>query len=652
MLDISSTASHAVNPTYAYIGAFVDELQRVGIAHIVICPGSRSTPLAMVCANQPAIRCWMHVDERSAAFFALGMAKQLRQPVALLCTSGTAAANFLPAIVEARLTHVPLLVLTADRPHELRECGAPQAIDQNRLYGTHVKWFADVALPEATNAALRYIRTLACRAASLTQAVPAGPVHLNFPLREPLTPEPGVGALLPAPAQRDAYAWQGRPYNAPYISVSNAPLATPSPTDMTYLMDILSTVQRGLMLAGPNTNPELVQPLIQLAHQLHYPILADPLSQLRCGKHSQELVISSYDAFLRIEQFVASMSPEVILRFGAMPTSKPLLLYLQRHAQCPIIVIDEHNDWNEPTQLASHMFHTDPVALCQQLSTTLSAHHTQAKRDRSIVVTPLAGVMPSTPAIPSTLTTTTTPATTSVQSASTEQWTTTWQQADHITRHTLQSTIEDFTSPFEGRVFSELARLLPEHATLYTGNSMPIRDLDTFFWGTTHPISLLGNRGANGIDGIVSSALGVSAVSQNKGPTVLVLGDLSFFHDLNGLLAARLHQLDLTIILINNDGGGIFSFLPQAAYPEHFEQLFGTPTGLDFRLAVQMYGGQFQRVEHWKQFREEVSRAMRTGGLHVIEVATERESNVRMHRQLWQAVHKALAEQGILAGDK
>ncbi len=181
---------------------------------------------------------------------------------------------------------------------------------------------------------------------------------------------------------------------------------------------------------------------------------------------------------------------------------------------------------------------------------------------------------------------------------------------------------------------------------------MPIRDLDTFFWGSTHSISLLGNRGANGIDGIVSSALGVRAVSQNEAPTVLIVGDLSFFHDLNGLLAARLHQLDLTIILINNDGGGIFSFLPQAAYPEHFEQLFGTPTGLDFRLAVQMYGGQFQRVKHWEQFREEVSRAMRAGGLHVIEVVTERESNVRMHRQLWRDVHEALSEQGILAGDK
>src|SRR6266567_2328408 len=215
MLNVSTEKLNLTNPLYAYVSAFVDELQRAGVHHAVICPGSRSTPLAITLASQPAIRVWMHVDERSAAFFALGLAKRLAQPVALLCTSGTAAANFLPAIVEAHLTHIPLLVLTADRPHELRENGAPQAIDQNRLYGTHVKWFADVALPEATNAALRYIRSLACRAASLTQAVPAGPVHLNFPLREPLTPEPGVVALLPAPAQHDAYAWQGRPYNAP-----------------------------------------------------------------------------------------------------------------------------------------------------------------------------------------------------------------------------------------------------------------------------------------------------------------------------------------------------------------------------------------------------------------------------------------------------
>src|SRR5579885_206128 len=201
--------SHRVplNPTYAYVGAFVDELQRAEVRNIVICPGSRSTPLALACAEQPALRVWMHVDERSAAYFGLGMAKQLRQPVALLCSSGTAAANFLPAIVEARLSRVPLLVLTADRPHELRENGAPQSIDQNRLYGTHVKWFVEVALPEASNAALRYIRALASRSVELTRAIPAGPVNLNFPFREPFSSEPFAYHPLSYFARLFPFSW-------------------------------------------------------------------------------------------------------------------------------------------------------------------------------------------------------------------------------------------------------------------------------------------------------------------------------------------------------------------------------------------------------------------------------------------------------------
>jgi len=221
-----------------------------------------------------------------------------------------------------------------------------------------------------------------------------------------------------------------------------------------------------------------------------------------------------------------------------------------------------------------------------------------------------------------------------------------WQNADRVTRQTIQAAIQDFKEFFEGRVFTELANLVLDGITLYAGNSMPVRDLDTFFWSTRERIRIMGNRGANGIDGVVSSALGASAGAGQNRPTILVLGDLSFFHDLNGLLAARLYGLNLTIVLINNDGGGIFSFLPQAAYPEHFEQLFGTPTGLDFRLAVQMYGGQYQRVESWEQFRKLVGRGLNTGGLHVIEVPTERASNVKMHRQLWEVVGKALNEQG------
>src|SRR5215469_1414286 len=243
MSRVSSGKQDSANPTYVYVGAFVDELQRAGVRNVVICPGSRSTPLAIAFAAQPAIRTWIHVDERSAAYFGLGMAKRLHQPVALLCTSGTAAANFLPALVEATLSHIPLLVLTADRPHELRDNGAPQSIDQNRLYGSYTKWFVDVALPEATNAAFRYVRTIADRAIATTQSVPQGPVHLNFPFREPLTPEPIPELSLPAVTQRDLVAWEGRSDNAPYTDVSNAPYGIPDALTIGNLLRTIGEAQ-------------------------------------------------------------------------------------------------------------------------------------------------------------------------------------------------------------------------------------------------------------------------------------------------------------------------------------------------------------------------------------------------------------------------
>jgi 2-succinyl-5-enolpyruvyl-6-hydroxy-3-cyclohexene-1-carboxylate synthase len=605
--DRPTSTQQANNPTYAYVNAFVDELQRAGLYNVVICPGSRSTPLAIAFVSHPALKVWMHIDERSAAFFALGMAKRLAQPVALLCTSGTAAANFFPAIVEARLTHVPLLVLTADRPPELRENGAPQAIDQNRLYGAHVKWFMELALPEATNASLRYIRTLADRATALTLATPAGPVHLNFPFREPLTPDPIPDQPLPPLLQRDPIAWEGRPNNSPFIEVHDAPLALPSAQTIADLARQITVHERGLIIAGPYDKPELIGPLTHLAAQAGYPILADPLSQLRCGPHDRSHVLSSYDAFLRIDDFLEQNDPAFILRFGAMPTAKPLLLYIKRYKDCPQVIVDAHGGWDEPTQLASELIHADPVALCEALITALAQRDSE-KRHKSA-------------------------------------WLKGWQQADNITRTSLQSAISDFTEPFEGRVFSELAQLLPEDAALFVGNSMPVRDLDTFFWGGEKRIRIAGNRGANGIDGVVSSALGFSAGAQSNKPAVLVIGDLSFLHDLNGLLAARLHQLNLVIVLINNDGGGIFSFLPQAAHPEHFEQLFGTPTGIDFGAAIGMYGGRYQQVGDWESFRQAVQKGMISGGLHVVEVVTKRESNVSMHRALWRTVGSALRTQ-------
>jgi 2-succinyl-5-enolpyruvyl-6-hydroxy-3-cyclohexene-1-carboxylate synthase len=285
-------------------------------------------------------------------------------------------------------------------------------------------------------------------------------------------------------------------------------------------------------------------------------------------------------------------------------------------------VIDGTGRWEEPTQLAAEVLRTDPVVLCQQVAETVG---------------PLIEAAPVNP------------------SQSSEQhwlrlrWLRLWQATDAIARDVLASAIGDFTEPFEGRVFTELAELLPEGAHLFVGSSMPVRDCDTFFWPQHRSeIAVLGNRGANGIDGVTSTALGVSAASGGNTPTVLVIGDLSFYHDLNGLLAARLHHLNLTVVLVNNDGGGIFSFLPQAAYPEHFEQLFGTPTGLDFESAVRMYGGDFTRITTWDQFRDAVGKGLRDDGLHVIEVRTARELNVIMHRQLWHTVEDALTEHRLI----
>ncbi len=587
------------NPTFAYVTAFVDELARSGVQNVVVCPGSRSTPLAYGFAANPALKIWMEYDERSAGFFALGMAKASRKPVALVCTSGTAAANFMPAVVEAHYARVPLLVLTADRPAELRDNGAPQAIDQLRMFGTYAKWFVEMALPEATNEVLRYARTIACRAFGTAAASPAGPVHLNMPFREPLTPAPIVGQPLPPEAEREPVAWYGRPNGQPYVILQQAPRRL-GVREIESLAHELDGVVKGIIIAGPQEQPELPEALQKLAAATGFPILADPLSQLRTGPHYAAQVISNYDAFLRDKRFTETdeFRPEIILRFGAMPTAKPLLLFLKRYPNCPQIVIDGGDGWQEPALLAERVIHADPVNFCQDLS--------RAKFTSKL----------------------------------NSDWLDSWQEIAQRTAQALTSRMNGLDELFEGRVLADMNNL-PGGATLFVGNSMPVRDLDSFFAGSTRSIRVMCNRGANGIDGVVSSALGAAAVSD--GPLVLVLGDISAYHDLNGLLAAKLHQINATIILLNNDGGGIFSFLPQAGYPDNFEQLFGTPHGLDFEPVMKMYGADFRRVQSWPEFDTALDRALHTDGLKVIEVPTSRDRNVILHRQMWAAVYEALS---------
>jgi 2-succinyl-5-enolpyruvyl-6-hydroxy-3-cyclohexene-1-carboxylate synthase len=578
----------------AYIGAFVDELARSGAADIVISPGSRSTPIALLAAEHPRLRVWVIVDERSAGFFALGMAKAKRQPVALLCSSGTAAANYLPAVAEAYLARVPLIVLTADRPHELRDVGAPQTIQQIGLYDGHVKWFMEMPIPEASATMIRHARMAASRAAAVANSRPQGPVHLNFPLREPLVPDWRSPAL-----------WSGGRADGAAYTVVREGHRMPEPTVVRELAQTLTAAQRPLFVCGPMDEPGFAEAVTELAAARHVPVLADPLSQLRSGSHDRERVIDAYDAFLRDPKAAERLAPDLILRFGAMPVSKPLLQYMSRHSQAKLIVIDEGAGWRDPMLLAAEMIAADPTALCREL--TAQVHEAAAAAGKGFD----------------------------------GAWLSLWQRVNETTRNVFRKTGQE-DALFEGRLFLELQDLLPAETVLFAGNSMPIRDLDTFYGKNDRGIRILCNRGANGIDGVVSSALGVSAAGRR---TVMVIGDLSFYHDLNGLLASRLHALNLTVILVNNDGGGIFSFLPQSELPPpRFEQLFGTPIGLDYEPAVAMYGGTFMRCRSWAEFRDSFRRAMDADGLQVIELRTDRRSNVAMHREVWRKVSERLAD--------
>ncbi|USK69608.1 2-succinyl-5-enolpyruvyl-6-hydroxy-3-cyclohexene-1-carboxylic-acid synthase [Peribacillus asahii] len=566
----------------AYIASFVDELAQNKVRHAVVSPGSRSTPISLLLAEHPDIEVHLNVDERSAAFFALGLAKALGEPVAMICTSGTAAANYYPAIVEAYYARVPLLVLTADRPHELRYVGAPQAIDQIELYGKHVKWSVEMALPEQTAEMTNYARTVGARAVATAALSPAGPVHLNFPLREPLVPD-----------MKKAKEYR-KESSAVLIEDGVRTLAQ---SHVKALASTLTEAKRGIIVVGELKDDSVSEAIVALSEQLAFPILADPLSLLRSGTHKQEQIIETYDTFLRDDIAKEMLNPDLVLRFGAMPVSKALLLFLKKHHSAKHLVVDDGAGWREPAGLATNMIYSEVSTFCSDMLNQLS------------------GIRDLT-------------------------WLQRWQAVNTATKKALYS-LRDDAELSEGKLFLLLNELMPTHSTLFVGNSMPIRDLDTFFFNNEKQIRTLANRGANGIDGVVSTALGVSTVSEH---TVLAIGDLSFYHDMNGLLAAKLQKQNMTVVLINNDGGGIFSFLPQANEKEYFELLFGTPHGLDFAHAAALYGAKYNKVTNWEEFGQVFTQSFTIPGLKIIEVPTERESNLVKHRELWNFVSQEIKD--------
>ena len=577
---------NASNDMTYYLAAFVDELVKSGMKDVVISPGSRSTPIALLMAEHPKLKVTVLVDERSASFYALGLAKTTNKPVALLCTSGTAAANYYPAIVEAFQSRLPLVVLTADRPHELRDVGAPQAIDQIKMYGNYVKWFVEMSIPQDTKAMIQYARTMAARAAGTALSAPSGPVHLNFPLREPLIPELEADEL-----------WTKYKDENGSVAEVNVGDYSISQERAEYFSNLLRESKKGVIICGEmpqDKATDFAEAVTKLAETLQYPIFADPLSGLRTGDHSKTTIMESYDAFLRPDEIKQELKPEVIIRFGAMPVSKFLMQYISKASSAVHIVVDGDGGWRDPTLQASFMVHAGETYFCEQLLNKLSPQPEK-------------------------------------------EWLTRIRSFNEKTRAILSEKNEDVM--FEGSIISELQDLLPDNSAIFVGNSMPIRDIDTFLFTEDKKITVLANRGANGIDGVVSTALAASTAYEHL---VLVIGDLSFYHDMNGLLAAKLQKLNITIVLVNNNGGGIFSFLPQSKVEKHFETLFGTPADMNFEHAVKLYDGEYSLVKSWNEFRTSIVESLNKEGLKVIEVPTNREENEQLHRKLWKNVSQEM----------
>lgn len=554
-----------------YVSAFTHSIVHLGVKNVVISPGSRSTPLAYACMKQEGLDVFRQIDERSAAYFALGMAKASGKPVMLLCTSGTAAANYFPAIVEAYYARVPLLVVTADRPSELREVGAPQAINQINLFGSHVKWAADLPMPEQENQ-LDFLARHLHRSLSSATTEPKGPVHLNVPFREPLRID----------FEQD-YESRGE------IAHFGGELAISEATE-NFLLELMKT-EKGMLVVGEMTSP-MPPEFWAFIRKLNWPVLADPLSNIRgnAEESCKELIIDSYDALLKGETFKNSVIPEAVIRIGPQPVSKPLSQYLSAIKPGTYVVFDE-----------------SPMLRDAQSVVT---HHIQASIKRLWKL----------------------PIEAKGRSVYLQKWTDAselfWELAEQHCSEELDEGV------LAKAFFEEL-----DGCDLIVSSSMPIRDVDTFFKTTGRDVTIYANRGANGIDGVVSTAFGVQAA--NKRPAYLFIGDLSFLHDMNGLIASKMQETDLTIVIMNNDGGGIFSYLPQSQEERFFEELFGTPTGLTFSDAAKMYDADYAAVETKDQLtaalRNEKQKAVK-----IIEVFTDRETNVAVHRKLWSRLDEEL----------
>ncbi len=569
---MTAPSSSAPNFNALWARALIDELVRGGVREAVVCPGSRSTPLVLACKGDARLTTRSILDERSAAFFALGAAKATQRPSLVIATSGTAGAHFYPAILEAEASRVPLIAITADRPPELHGWGSPQTLDQQHLFGGHVRFFADLGVPEGP--ILPHLRATAARAVDRARS---GPVHLNVPFREPLAPVPGP---LPIEFRNEPAVRHGR--------------GTPIP-DVSEAARELASRPRGVIVCGPrDVGGGLPAAVGALAQKLGYAVLAEAASQVRyalpgCSSH--------YDAILRDERWARALRPDAVVRIGGGLTSKILQGWLKGAFT---VVIGESDNLVDPAYDAALALIGDSAATCRALADAIQ-----------IQAAPLGtAAAPALAAL--------------------------WREAEERAASACERALTGLSEPLIAR---ETLAALREDAVVFISSSMPIRDADAYADRAAPGVRVLSNRGLNGIDGVVSSALGAAAATGR--PTTLLIGDLALLHDLHGLLAARRLGIPLTVVCVDNDGGGIFSFLPIAQATEDFEPLFATPQGVDLAQVAALCGARLHRPKTANELRVALREAR---GLSIIAVRTDRARNVEDHRDLHQVVATALGD--------
>jgi 2-succinyl-5-enolpyruvyl-6-hydroxy-3-cyclohexene-1-carboxylate synthase len=583
---------------YAFIGRFFRSLMAAGVEHVVISPGSRSTPLAVSARQIEGLRIWVELDERAAAFFALGLAKESGRPAVLVCTSGTAAANYLPAIIEAHYSRIPMIVATADRPPELRDWGAGQTIEQVGLYGNYPRWSVEVPVPQGGLDAGRYASQLAARAVETATASPAGVVHLNWPLREPLAPPEGALEEIRAESGVER---SGSSFGHGQLSAD--------PEDVRMLAALARRYERGVLCCGPmRMTPALRGAITAFSHQAGWPVLTDPTSDLRSEVDSRlGPLLDAGDVLTRSEDFAQKMRPDVVIRLGETPVSKAQRLWIEDSDPAEVIWLEEGGQWGEPSRLATRVIRGASCSLLSAAALELA----------SCVTSRVEGAELDS----------------AVSEFRNRSWCRSFEAKNHRARAAINEVVESEEEWSGVAVAATLARVAPPGALLFSSNSMSIRLLDLAMANRPEPLRVLCSRGASGIDGVTSTALGAAAGAGQ--PTFLLTGDLAFLHDLSGLLLARRETIPLTIVVLDDNGGGIFSFLPIAAQGEHvsFGELFQTPHDVELARVAELFQLDYSRVGNVGELESAIAQSSSSPGVSIVHVPVDAETNEARFRR-------------------